>query len=64
MKTKEVELHGEDHPRKRITIISGCAMIIVPVLTDDGFGKISYIATGILTDDGVEIWEPYKHAAQ
>ena len=57
-KMREIELHNGEQPRRRLTIDAKCSVINVPVIGADGFGQISYMASGLHTDDGVEIWTP------
>ena len=61
---KEVELHDGTNPRRRTVIDAGCSVVNVPVHAADGFGLISYMASGLHTDDGVEIWTPQKWERQ
>jgi hypothetical protein len=56
--TKEIELHDGEQPRRRLVIDTRCSVVNLPVLCADGFGLISYAASGLRTDDGVEIWTP------
>lgn len=62
--TKEIELHNDDQPRKRTTIDARCSVVNVPVATNEGFGQISYMACGLRTDDGIEIWTPQQRQQQ
>lgn len=61
---REIELHNGEQPRRRVTIDARCSVLNVPVLGADGFGKISYMASGLHTYDGVEIWTPQKWERQ
>jgi hypothetical protein len=61
---REIELHNGEQPRRRIAIDAGCLVLNVPVHGADGFGQISYMASGLHTDDGVEIWTPQKWERQ
>lgn len=60
---KEIELHNGEQPRHRTVIDARCSVVNVPVLGADGFGQISYMASGLHTADGVEIWTPQKGSA-
>ena len=60
----EIELHNGEHQRRRLTINTRCSVLNVPVFAADGIGQISYMASGLHTDDGVEIWTPQKLARQ
>lgn len=61
---KEIELHNGEQPRRRTIIHARCSVVNVPVLGANGFGQISYMASGLHTDDGVEIWTPQKRERQ
>lgn len=61
---REIELHNGEQPRRRVTIDARCSVVNVPVLGADGLGQISYMASGLHTDDGVEIWTPQKWERQ
>lgn len=62
--TKEIELHTGEHPRRRVQVAARCSVVNVPVLGDDGFGQLSFMASGLHTADGVEIWTPQKWERQ
>lgn len=55
---REIELHNGDQPRRRVSIDARCSQVVVPVQAADGFGQVSYMSSGLHTDDGVEIWTP------
>jgi len=55
---RSIELHNGEQLRRRVVIDARCSMLNVPVLAADGFGQICYMASGLHTDDGVEIWTP------
>lgn len=55
---KQIELHDGDKPRQRTTVDAQCSVINVPVPMAGGFGQISFMASGLRTADGVEIWTP------
>lgn len=61
---REIELHNGELPRRRIMIDARCSVLNVPVLGADSFGQISYMASGLHTADGVEIWTPQKWERQ
>jgi len=61
---REIELHNGEQPRRRIFIDATCSVLNVPVQGADGFGQISYMASGLHTDDGVEIWTPQMRDRQ
>lgn len=59
-----IELHNGEQPRRRVEVDARCSVLNVPVLGADGFGQISYLASGLHTEDGVEIWTPQKRERQ
>ena len=63
-KKRQIELHNGEPPRRRIEIDARCSVLNVPVQGADGFGQISYMASGLHADDGVEIWTPQKWERQ
>jgi len=62
--TRVIELHDGKYPRRPIAIDHQCSVVNVPVQGADGFGQISYMASGLHAADGVEIWTPQKWERQ
>lgn len=61
---REIELHCGDAPRRRLVVGVHIGVLVVPVQAADGLGQISYMPSGLHTDDGVEIWTPQKWERQ
>ena len=61
---KEVELHNGEAMRRRLTIDASCTILNVPVDAPDGYGQITYMDSGLHTDDGIKIWTPQSWERQ
>lgn len=59
---REIELHTGEQPRRRVHITGSCSTLVVPVKAANGYGQISYMASGLRTEDGIEIWVPQPEA--
>lgn len=53
---KEIEIHQVDKPRRRVKIDPNLRQLDIPVLIGREFGAIAFMPSGILNDDGIEIW--------
>lgn len=61
---KMIEIHNGEHPRVRISLDSKTTTVNVPVVSKDGYGEISFSASGMQAEDGVEIWTPQNLSKQ
>lgn len=64
MGEKQIELHYGVRPRRLILIDARCSVINIPMPGADGFHEINFMASGLRTAAGLEIWTAQKRALQ